>query len=216
MVASVVAGVETPVESDRSRRPGGAAALHMRMLGPMTISRNGSALALPSSRKVRAMIAYLALAPHPVARGHLCELLWDVPDDPRGELRWCLSKIRRVLDEPGRRRVETGDDTVRLDLGDCVVDVIEIGAGHAGGRRDLAGRAPAGTVGIVRGRVPRRARDRPQPAIRRLARGAAAPPARRPGGRAGKSRQAPAARQRADLRLSRAMARARAVRSARA
>ena len=97
------------------------------MLGPMTISRQGAALALPASRKLRALIAYLALAPHAPTRGRLCELLWDLPNDPRGELRWCLSKARAVLDEPGRRRIETSLDTVRLDLGDCFVDVIEIG-----------------------------------------------------------------------------------------
>jgi DNA-binding SARP family transcriptional activator/Flp pilus assembly protein TadD len=137
MVASVGAGVESHVESDRPASLGAQPAVELRMLGPMAVSRNGAALALPSSRKVRAMIAYLALAPHPVARSHLCELLWDVPDDPRGELRWCLSKMRRILDEPGRRRVETGDDTVRLDLGDCFVDAIEIGRAMQAGIDDL-------------------------------------------------------------------------------
>lgn len=117
----MVAGVESGVES-------AAAAIHVRMLGPMAISRDGAALALPPSRKLRALIAYLALAPHAVNRAHLCELLWDIPNDPRGELRWCLSKARGLLDEPGRRRVETAQDTVRLDLGDCRVDVLDIGA----------------------------------------------------------------------------------------
>ena len=62
----------------------------------------------------------------PLQRSQLCELLWDVPNDPRGELRWCLSKIRGLVDEPGRRRVDTQADTVRLDLTDCFVDAIEI------------------------------------------------------------------------------------------
>ena len=70
------------------------------MLGPLTIRRHDVTLALPASRKVRALLAYLALAPHAVARSQLCELLWDVPNDPRGELRWCLSKIRGLVDEP--------------------------------------------------------------------------------------------------------------------
>ena len=52
---------------------------------------------LPRSRKCRALIAYLAATARPQRREHLCELLWDVPDDPRGSLRWSLSKIRRVL-----------------------------------------------------------------------------------------------------------------------
>ena len=95
------------------------------MLGRMAIHRDGVALALPASRKVRALLAYLALAPLAVSRSQLCELLWDVPNDPRGELRWCLSKVRGIVDE-GRQRVFTRDDTVRLDLSDCFVDAIAI------------------------------------------------------------------------------------------
>jgi len=96
------------------------------MLGPLAITRGEVPLALPASRKVRALAAYLALAPHPVTRPRLCEMLWEVPNDPRGELRWCLSKIRGVLDEPGRQRVKTVGDTVSLDLEDCFVDAVEI------------------------------------------------------------------------------------------
>ena len=64
------------------------------LFGPFRVVRNGAAAALAPSRKVRALIAYLLMAPRPVHRAKLCELFWDVPDDPRGELRWCLSKIR--------------------------------------------------------------------------------------------------------------------------
>jgi DNA-binding SARP family transcriptional activator/Tfp pilus assembly protein PilF len=96
------------------------------MLGPLTISRGAVALVLPASRKLRALIGYLSLAPRAVARSQLCELLWDVPNDPRGELRWCLSKLRSVVDEPGRRRVEARADAIELDLSDCSVDAIEV------------------------------------------------------------------------------------------
>ena len=123
MGASVVGGVE----STAAGVAGTHSSLRLRMLGPLTISREGAALALPASRKVRALIAYLALAPSPPSRAHLCELLWEIPNDPRGELRWCLSKARALLDEPGRRRIETALDTVGLDLADCHVDVVEIG-----------------------------------------------------------------------------------------
>ena len=124
----MVAGVEMPVESS----------IHVRMLGRMTISRDGVALALPASRKVRALFAYLALAPRAVARSQLCELLWDAPNDPRGELRWCLSKIRSIVDERGRRRVSTREDTIRLDLSDCFVDAIEIARAIDEGIQTLA------------------------------------------------------------------------------
>ncbi len=112
--------------ADRAPAPGDRPLTQVRMLGRTAISRGDDALALPPSRKVRALFAYLALAPRPVARSRLCELLWDVPNDPRGELRWCLSKLRSVLDEPGRRRVVTHEDTVALDLSDCHVDAIEV------------------------------------------------------------------------------------------
>ena len=124
--ASVVAGVETPVEFAGTGRSGGDAAIQVRMLGPMTIRRDGVTLVLPASRKVRALFAYLVLAPLPVSRSQLCELLWDAPNDPRGELRWCLSKIRSLVDGGGHRRVLTCEDTVRLDMADCFVDAIEI------------------------------------------------------------------------------------------
>jgi DNA-binding SARP family transcriptional activator/TolB-like protein len=94
------------------------------MLGPLTILRGDVPIALPASRKVRALFAYLALAPHAVTRSHLCELLWDVPNDPRGELRWCLSKIRRLVGEAGRIRSE--GDTVSLDLTGCHVDALKL------------------------------------------------------------------------------------------
>jgi DNA-binding SARP family transcriptional activator len=123
----VVAGVESSVESDRARQSRVGAALHVRMLGPLVISREGRPVQLPPSRKLRGLIAYLTLAPQAPTRERLCELLWDLPNDPRGELRGCLSKIRAVLDEPGHRRVETMRDTVRLNLADCYVDVLDIG-----------------------------------------------------------------------------------------
>lgn len=136
----MVAGVETSVESDQTADA--TASLHVQMLGPLTIRRHGVALALPSSRKVRALIGYLALAPHAVTRSQLCELLWDVPNDPRGELRWCLSKIRSVIDDPGRRRVDASDDTIRLDLADCRVDAL-----------DIAGTTQAGVASLPKDRL---------------------------------------------------------------
>jgi DNA-binding SARP family transcriptional activator/tetratricopeptide (TPR) repeat protein len=137
VVAEVVAGVEIPVGARGAGRPSGPS-LHVRMLGPMTIARDGRALSLPASRKVRALLAYLSLAPLPMARSQLCDLLWDAPNDPRAELRWCLSKIRGIVDERDRSRVATCENTVRLDLADCFVDVIEVGRAVSAGMDTLA------------------------------------------------------------------------------
>jgi DNA-binding SARP family transcriptional activator len=114
------------MESARPDRVRRLPSIEVRMLGPLTIRREGVTLALPASRKVRGLLAYLSLSPRAVARSQLCELLWDVPNDPRGELRWSLSKIRGLIDAPGRRRVETQADAIRLDLADCFVDAIEV------------------------------------------------------------------------------------------
>ena len=129
------AGVEMPVKSVSSARRAGAA-LEVRLLGPLMVRRDGVTVELPPSRKVRALIAYLAMAPHAAPRSHLCELLWDTPDDPRAELRWCLSRMRSILG-PGQRLV-SHDDTVRLDLTGCRVDALELVDVVRGGLADLA------------------------------------------------------------------------------
>ncbi|MBK1661130.1 BTAD domain-containing putative transcriptional regulator [Paracraurococcus ruber] len=112
--------METHVETGAA--PDGDA-VEIGLLGPLTVRRAGTAVALPASRKARALLGFLALAPHPVPRSRLCELLWDVPDDPRGELRWCLSRVRGVL---GADRIEAQGDAVRLDLAGCRVDAAEV------------------------------------------------------------------------------------------
>ena len=100
--------------------------VEIRVLGPTAVIRDGVPVAMPRSRKVRALLAYLALSPHPVSRSRLCDFLWDVPNDPRGELRWCLSKLRGLLDDDASARVVTGDDHVKLDLSNVRVDVLDI------------------------------------------------------------------------------------------
>lgn len=104
-----------------------APALRVRLLGPVSVWRaDGQAVPLPPSRKARALLAYLAMAPRPPTRAALSELLWDVPSDPRGELRWCLSKLRGVLDDAACRRVVARDDGVMLALGDVDVDALAV------------------------------------------------------------------------------------------
>lgn len=120
----MVAGVEFASTGGEGIPQSGA--IHIQLLGPMAIRRAGAALPLPPSRKLRALVAYLALATHPVSRAYLCELLWDLPNDPRGELRWCLSKARALLDDADQRRVQAAQDSVTLDLHDCHVDVVDI------------------------------------------------------------------------------------------
>jgi DNA-binding SARP family transcriptional activator/Tfp pilus assembly protein PilF len=97
--------------------------LRLRMLGTLSVSQHGRALELPASRKARALLAYLALAPRATSRHRLCNLLWQSAIDPRGELRWALSKLRGVV---GAARIDGREDSLRLDLDDGCVDALEI------------------------------------------------------------------------------------------
>lgn len=109
------------------RNVGMAGNLRVHLLGPFSVLRDGAPVALPRSRKVRALVAFLALGTSASSRSRLCALLWDVPNDPRGELRWCLSKLRALLDDDDRRRVQTtGHGPVSLDLSDVFIDAVEI------------------------------------------------------------------------------------------
>lgn len=100
----------------------------VRLFGPVRLELDGIPVQLPPSRKVRALLGILALSPRPVLRSYLCDLLWDVANDPRSELRWCISKLRGVIDQPDRRRVITDGQWVGLDLSDFEVDAIRLQA----------------------------------------------------------------------------------------
>ena len=76
--------------------------LIIQTLGDLEVRRAGRSLLLPPSKKTRALLAYLAVTGRAHRRERLCSLLWDVTDDPRGALRWSLSKLRALVDEPGR------------------------------------------------------------------------------------------------------------------
>src|SRR5262245_21452080 len=96
------------------------------LLGPLQVIQHGAPLPLPPSRKVRALLAYLAMAPRPVGREKLCELFWDVADDPRSELRWCLSKLRTLVNAPTTTRLIADRERVRIDTSSLDIDAISV------------------------------------------------------------------------------------------
>ncbi len=100
--------------------------LSLRFLGEPRIERDGQLLEMPPSKKTRALLAYLAITGRPHRRDRLCSLLWEVPDDPRGALRWSLSKIRGLVDEPGTPRIIANRETVRFDAQGARIDVFEL------------------------------------------------------------------------------------------
>ena len=100
--------------------------LQLRFLGDFEVLRDGKPLPLPPSKKTRALLAYLCLQPRRFRREHLCELLWDIPDDPRGSLRWSLSKLRRLLDDRKQQRIVADRSTVGIEAADLVIDIREL------------------------------------------------------------------------------------------
>jgi TolB-like protein len=88
--------------------------LEIRVLGGLQVICSGAPATLPRSRKTRALLAYLALTRRSHRREQLCEMFWDVPDDPRGALRWSLSKIRPLVDAPAYPRLVADRQTVEL------------------------------------------------------------------------------------------------------
>jgi DNA-binding SARP family transcriptional activator len=108
-------------------------ALTLNLLGELEVIRDGQVLALPPSKKTRALLAYLALHPRPCSREHLCDLLWELPDDPRGSLRWSLSKLRRLVDTPERPRLKADRLNVGLETADIDIDVVHLHGLHARG-----------------------------------------------------------------------------------
>jgi TolB-like protein len=97
----------------------------LRLAGPMELLRGTERVLLPKSRKTRALLGYLALTGRAHTRERLCELLWEIPDDPRAALRWSLAKLRRLVDEPDRPRLLSEGDTVRFEREGMIIDVVE-------------------------------------------------------------------------------------------
>ena len=60
--------------------------LKLAFLGDLRVFRGSQNVPLPPSKKTRALFAYLAVIQRPQRRERLCEMFWEIPDDPRGAL----------------------------------------------------------------------------------------------------------------------------------
>jgi pimeloyl-ACP methyl ester carboxylesterase len=59
-------------------------------------------------------------------------MFWDVADDPRGALRWSLSRLR-VLDDEGTPRIRADGEGVAFDPAGARIDALEVREATAGG-----------------------------------------------------------------------------------
>jgi pimeloyl-ACP methyl ester carboxylesterase/DNA-binding SARP family transcriptional activator len=100
--------------------------LEITTLGGLEVVRNCERVDLPASRKTRALLAYLAVTARAHRRERLCELFWEIPEDPRGSLRWSLTKIRRLVDDASIQRVVARRDSVQFELRGAAVDVHQL------------------------------------------------------------------------------------------
>ncbi|HET6869335.1 MAG TPA: AAA family ATPase [Solirubrobacteraceae bacterium] len=89
----------------------------------MALHIDGGEIAPPSSKRARAVLAYLALNPGPQPRGRLAARFWpDVLDESaRASLRVALTELRQALG-PAAGVLRSTRDTVALDAADLRVD----------------------------------------------------------------------------------------------
>ncbi|HTR51272.1 MAG TPA: BTAD domain-containing putative transcriptional regulator, partial [Kofleriaceae bacterium] len=115
-----------------------APGLEIRLIGELVVARDGQPLALPASKKTRALLAYLAATGKPQLRERLCALLWDGPDDPRAALRWSLTKLRPLVDDARQPRLVADRERVELVPGDALIDLARVRAAVPGGAAGVA------------------------------------------------------------------------------
>ena len=111
--------------------------VEIRLIGDLAVLRNGDALVLPNSRKTRALLAYLILNPGRHRRERLCEIFWQIPDDPRGSLRWSLCKLRSLVNGAGVTRIIADRETVAFDPAGAAIDIFQLREALANGCASL-------------------------------------------------------------------------------
>jgi len=127
--------------------------LTIRLSGEIEVCRDDSVQPLPPSKKTRALLAYLALTGRPHRRERLCALFWEIPHDPRGALRWSLSRLRPLVDDPDRPRIEADRETVGFAARDAEIDVLAVRRALAGGTDALSTDTLAGLAARFRGEL---------------------------------------------------------------
>jgi predicted ATPase/DNA-binding SARP family transcriptional activator len=121
--------------------------LEIHLLGELKVLMDGRAMDLPASKKTRALLGYLVATGKAHLRETLCELLWAGPDDPRASLRWSLTKIRPLVDQPKISRLLADRERIAFEAKGAQIDLWtlrdEIGADPTRTSTDTLRRAAA-------------------------------------------------------------------------
>ncbi|WP_289034530.1 alpha/beta hydrolase [uncultured Roseibium sp.] len=113
------------------------AEIEISLLGQMSVSVAGTQAVLPSSKKARALLAFLVATGRPHRRERLCELFWDAPDDPKASLRWALSKLRNALKITNNDHIVADRERVFFDPRGVNVDIQNIRSKLQSGHEQL-------------------------------------------------------------------------------
>ncbi len=114
-------------QMDSPARPAACTgAIEIRLFGELSVVRAGRAVALPASKKTRALLGYLVASQRSHTREKLCDFLWEGPEDPRAALRWSLAKIRPLIDEPGLTRLVADRERVAFESLGATTDLHEL------------------------------------------------------------------------------------------
>src|SRR5215510_7064588 len=113
--------------------------LKLRLLGGFALQSGEGSDSTPAGRKVRALLACLALSPGiSWPRERLMALLWSdrAEEQARASLRQALTELRQLLGEPSPLRTE--QDKVSLDPTAVTVDAVELARLAKAGKLDEA------------------------------------------------------------------------------
>jgi pimeloyl-ACP methyl ester carboxylesterase/DNA-binding SARP family transcriptional activator len=115
--------------------------LTISLFGGLEIRRDSEPLALPQSKKTRALLGYLIRKGRPQRRDALCELLWEIPDDPRAALRWSLTKLRPLVNDDSVERLTADREQVAFERRGAIIDIVSAEEECAAGLERLSKQA---------------------------------------------------------------------------
>ena len=120
---------ERPEKRDFHNRANQTVPIRLGLLGTVSLTLGDGREIEISSKKNRALLAFLALAPgHQATRERLCGLLWSDrgEEQARGSLRQSLAVLRKELGEADTLMLNTHDDVVALRPAALSIDAVEI------------------------------------------------------------------------------------------
>ncbi|MGI9237014.1 MAG: hypothetical protein ACR2QZ_06435 [Woeseiaceae bacterium] len=119
--------------------------LRFQMLGAFEVLEDDRPVPLPHSKKARATLAYVAMGRRPIPRDRLVELFFGETRDPKGGLRWVISRLRAAL---GKDAIETTASSIVLPPNSYQLDVERLEVPIAA---DASISALADMEGVIRG-----------------------------------------------------------------